>query len=366
MSQWDHILLFLVILQTLSIVIGIFFQLLSFYHLELEVKPLYMAEGNSNNTNLSPFEGVSSSNPTGSAEPAATINSSSNPTVSTNVASTSITSSNSTTAASSSSGSAANPSTGNRVIMIPAVENTTAHRCRTVINRNIIINNGTWSDTIRTLFIYGAAGAKIQFSRAPGGRHSLFVGIGAIAADMLSRISSNIINDPSYIRQHVMNWKLFSKPNVSDEVHVHLNNDIETAKNLNLKFLPENSSFDYDSISQSILNNILNYFQPQTVDYPVDLLMDQHHYLAIFLFLLILLLFIFIIMLAYMILLLVFKDKILSFFKNKYLLLYLNLQFKVIYFEAFLLFILILYDFYNILNISYFLCIHPIDININK
>ena len=110
----------------------------------------------------------------------------------------------------------------------------------------------------------------------------------------------------------------------------------------------------------------MSFFQPQTVNYPVDLLMEQHQFLAIFLFLLILLLFFFLLNLAYVTTLLVFKDKILSFFKNKYLLLYLNLQFKVIYFEAFLLFILILYDFYNILNISYFLCIHPIDININK
>ena len=50
MSNWDHILLLVVIFQTLSIIIGIFFQLLSFYNIELEVKPLFMVEGNTNNT----------------------------------------------------------------------------------------------------------------------------------------------------------------------------------------------------------------------------------------------------------------------------------------------------------------------------
>lgn len=88
--------------------------------------------------------------------------------------------------------------------------------------------------------------------------------------------------------------------------------------------LPEDFSVQLDSIYQDILSQVLSYFQPQTVNYPVELLMDQHHYLAIFLFILILLLSIFIFILAYMAVLIIFKDKILSFITNKYLLLYLK------------------------------------------
>lgn len=130
--------------------------------------------------------------------------------------------------------------------------------------------------------------------------------------------------------------------------------------------LPEDFSVQLDSIYQDILSQVLSYFQPQTVNYPVELLMDQHHYLAIFLFILILLLSIFIFILAYMAVLIIFKDKILSFITNKYLLLYLKMRYKLMYAEILFLSMLILYDFYYIITISHFLCLHPIDVNINK
>ena len=326
MSIGEHILLYLVIFQTLSIIIGIFFQLLSFYNIELEVKPFFMVEGNTNSS-----------------------------------------SSNTTTADTASSSAVTNTTTVNSTTTItqPVAnvdnENTAS---RTVIERKIIIENGHWSDTIRTLFIYGT-GFKVTMSRG-NPRTKLFAVAGTITLDVLSKVTSNIINDPTYIRAQVQNWKITKNSMFSDAVDVDISQDKEFIKKISNKFLPDDLSTQIDAITQEILKNILSFFQPQTVDYPVDLLMDQHHYLAIFLFLLILLLFFFILNLAYVTALLIFKNKILSFFKNKYLLLYLKFQYNIMYFEFIFLIILVLYDFYIIIKISYFLCTYPIDVNFNK
>ena len=335
MSNWDHILLLVVIFQTLSIIIGIFFQLLSFYNIELEVKPLFMVEGNTNNT---------SSNNTAPAGPQGGAG-----VTASNSAVTNTTNVNTTT-------TIAQP--------VANVENeNTSHR--TVIERKIIIDNGNWSDTIRTLFIYGSATYKVMLTRG-NPRSRVFIITGAVTADLLAKVASNVINDPTYIRAHVQNWKITRNTIYPDAVDVDITQDKEFVKNISNKFLPEDLSNQIDAITQEILKNIFSFFQPQTVNYPVDLLMDQHHYLAIFLFLLILLLFFFILNLAYVTALLVFKDRILSYFKNKYILQFLRLQYNIMHIEFIFLIVFVLYDFYSIFKISYFLCTYPIDVNINK
>ena len=324
MSHWDHILLYVVIFQTLSIIIGIFFQLLSYYNIVLEVEPLFMVEGNSNNTSTN------------------------------------------NTVVDTSSNSAASNTTIVNANPAPKVENEHSIN-RTVIERKIIIDNGSWAETIRSIFIYGGAGAKIVYTKPSGNpRSQIFTIATAIGIDMISKASSNVINDPSYIRSHVMNWRLTWNSKSPEVVNVDVTQDKEFVKSITEKFLPEDLSVQFDSLTQDIIKYILNFFQGQTVNYPVDLLMDQHHYLAIFLFILILLLFIIILNLAYVTVLLVFKDKILSFFKNKYVLKYLKFQYNIMFIEFILLCMLVLYDFYSILNISYFLATYPIDVNINK
>ena len=60
-----------------------------------------------------------------------------------------------------------------------------------------------------------------------------------------------------------------------------------------------------------------------------------------------------------------YKDKILNIFKNKYILMYLNLQFKIIVIENIFLIILMLNNFYFLLMGLHFLAVFPINININ-
>ena len=326
MSNWDHILLLVVIFQTLSIIIGIFFQLLSFYNIELEVKPFFMVEGNTNST----FSNTSTAD---TAYNSAVKNT---------------TTVNSTT-------------TITQPVANVVNENTTS---RTVVERKIIIENGHWIDRIRAIFIYGA-GLKVTLTRGYSSS-KVFAAAGAVTIYYLAKLTSNIINDPTYIRAQVQNYKIIKNSLFSVAVDVDISQDKVFIKQISNNILPEDLSTKIDAITQEILKNILSFFQPQTVDYPVDLLMDQHHYLAIFLFLLILLLFFFILNLAYVTALLIFKDKILSFFKNKYLLLYIKFQYNILYIEFIFLIILVFYDFYIIIKISYFLCTYPIDVNINK
>lgn len=284
-SYWDHLLLYLVIFQTLSIILGIFFKTLSFYNMELEVRPLFMVEGDSNNSSSNST--VANNSTTNTAATAVTQ------TASSNTASVSVTQ---------------NEHSPNR----------------TVIERKVILDNGAFSEGIRSIFIYGSAGYRAHFVRGGTPGTKFIIMAGAIATDLFTRASLNAINDPNYIKDHVLNWKITRDALKNDGVHIDVSNDKEFLKKLTEKFLPEDFSVQLDSIYQDILSQVLSYFQPQTVNYPVELLMDQHHYLAIFLFILILLLSIFIFILAYMAVLIIFKDKILSFITNKYLLLYLK------------------------------------------
>lgn len=326
LTKWDLILLYLVIYHTLSIIIGIFFNILSVYNIELEIEPLFMVDKNTTDSSVN--NSVTNTS-----------------TIATN---TTVGNTSTTTVTQNTIGNNINEHTPNR----------------TVIDRRIILDNGAWSEGVRSVFIYGGAGYKLYLLRGGSPRTRFIITSGALATDLFARVSVNIINDPNYIKNHVMNWKILRDSTNIDGVTVDVTKDQEFMKNITQKFLPEN--FSLDSLYENILGHVLSYFEAQKVDYPVDLLMDQHHFLSIFLYILIILLFIFILTLGYMTFLLVFREKILSFFQNKFILLYFNIQYKIMYIEYFILSGLILYDFYMIIKISHFLCTYPIDVSINK
>jgi len=67
----------------------------------------------------------------------------------------------------------------------------------------IIHNDGSFSNTIRTLFIYGTGALRIGMLRQGGSPGSKFAVIGSsIALDYASKIANNIINDPDYIMKY--------------------------------------------------------------------------------------------------------------------------------------------------------------------
>ena len=82
------------------------------------------------------------------------------------------------------------------------VTNTTSSMTHSV-NTQIIHDDGSWSNAIRSLFIYGSGGYRLYLTRG-GTPSSRFIITGStILADNISRIITNAINDPAYITNHL-------------------------------------------------------------------------------------------------------------------------------------------------------------------
>ena len=72
----------------------------------------------------------------------------------------------------------------------------------------IIHDDGSWSTGIRNLFIYGTGGARIIMTLRRGPlapAQATFILGTSLLADAVSRIATNAINDPTYIRAHISN-----------------------------------------------------------------------------------------------------------------------------------------------------------------
>jgi hypothetical protein len=67
----------------------------------------------------------------------------------------------------------------------------------------IIHNDGSWSNAIRSLFIYGTGGYRLYLTRtgSPGSRF-MIVG-GSMLADNIGRFLANSVNDPNYLVNHL-------------------------------------------------------------------------------------------------------------------------------------------------------------------
>ena len=255
--------------------------------------------------------------------------------------------------------------------------------------RSIVMENGTWSSGIRTILIYTSGILQMEARRAKGLPTRRFgIMASCLALDTVAKVFENAINDPNYVLDHHRNWKLmWSKDkngNTSTEsVTVDVSGDTGLASSIKeaaststatgsdsagaSSFLP---SFDYNnldlsSIGESIINPIVKFLEPQVVNYPVEVLMDQHHFISICLFIFTLCLIFFFYCLIFSVVLILFKDKILGYFKNKYILMYLNLQFRFIYIEIICSALFMVLCLYYILKGLYFLSIYPISYNLN-
>jgi len=70
-------------------------------------------------------------------------------------------------------------------------------------NTQIIHDDGSWSNTIRSLFIYGSGGYRLYLTRGGSPSSRFVITGGTIIADNLGRVVTNAINDPSYITNHL-------------------------------------------------------------------------------------------------------------------------------------------------------------------
>lgn len=76
-------------------------------------------------------------------------------------------------------------------------------------NRQIVHDDGNWSNTIRNLFVYGTGGARFWVNLSRGGTPTqrLFIIGTTIVTDGVGRIIQNTLNDPNYVLANVRNWQ---------------------------------------------------------------------------------------------------------------------------------------------------------------
>ena len=278
-------------------------------------------------------------------------------------------------------------------------------------NRQIIHDDGSWSNAIRSLFVYGTGSARIWYSLSRGGsplQRSFIIG-STIAANGFSRLLQNSINDPSFVIQHAVNWRAMWNSNQTDSVNVYLDlsadasgrgsatsqrfienpsNASETAQipqsvsGTGLSSGIVNSSggntsgsgetansvigvdIDFHQIAETILNKISAYldyfFEPVLVNFSNELLAIQIQNLSLILFFITVCIGIIFISFLFNLTAYIFSDRLLKYFKNKYIIWYISFNKKVIVFEIIMLSGWIIYLLYVLLYGLHYIATHPI------
>ena len=74
-------------------------------------------------------------------------------------------------------------------------------------NVQIIHNDGGWSNSIRSIFIYGTGVLRLSLLKSGGSPTSRAFVIGStLAAEAASKVLQNAINDPKYVKSHSL-WE---------------------------------------------------------------------------------------------------------------------------------------------------------------
>lgn len=234
----------------------------------------------------------------------------------------------------------------------------------------IIHDGGSWSNGIRSLIIYGAGGYRLILLRNVGypGSRAFIIG-STIVGYALSRVLIHTINDPEYVRSHVTSWRVlwknFNRGEASVNVDPETINKLKPSSVINNKFIGgEDSLFN---LSKELLNGIFDklkfILEPVQVPYSNEILSQQINDLSILLFILSLSIFGLIVILLLNIVLYINMDRIINFFKNKFIRGYLLLNKKFLGLEIFMLGGTILWFMYSLIKAIHFIATHPIIIN---
>lgn len=228
-------------------------------------------------------------------------------------------------------------------------------------NVHIIHDDGSWANGIRNLFIYGSGTTRMVMSIRRGGSPSqqFFIISSTILAETASRLVLNSLNDPSYIRAHMYNIRAILQG--EDGADVYMNPHAEQAATgaNSSSTLPGSSEgagpvsntdsilgsgsstasapggtdeiaksmigvdIDLAKICESVLSKIVNYinyiFEPVQHSYTIDVMSSHIQNISILLFILTVIIVIFFISFLVNITLFFFSDRLLKYFKNKYI-----------------------------------------------
>ena len=244
----------------------------------------------------------------------------------------------------------------------------------------IIHNDGSWSNAIRSLFIYGTGGYRLYLTRngSPGSRF-VIVG-GSIFANNVGRFLANSINDPNYLKNYLNAWRVSLDSNNEETAIVNVSqgdgidqaisqvqSEVQTQAQSTSQSLSNNFISNInglDDFTNKLTNNLMSYFtkflEPIQVSYSQEELANQIYGISILLFALSITIIVLIIFLLINIIVFTYSDKLINYFKNKYIKLYISINKKFIGIEIFLLGSSIIYFMYNLSYGIYFIATHPI------
>lgn len=273
---------------------------------------------------------------------------------------------------------------------------TTTPASTSVTQTQIIHNDGSWANTIRTLFIYGTGAMRLQILKGGGTATSKFITVaGTVGADYVSKILNNTINDPGYVREHYKNWRLILGGDDASTAYVYTDSDKVTSKSMDeaISAVTSKSSTVSDSVSNStgsnntgvnkfisddgingideISNKIFSYImdtlrpilEPVKVSYSNEILANQIYDISILLFVLSVLIMILFIAFIINMTVLIYSDRLLNYFTNRYIRWYITLNKKLIGIELIFLGSSILYFMYILSYGIHFIATHPIIIS---
>ena len=258
----------------------------------------------------------------------------------------------------------------------------------------IIHTDSGWSNTIRSIFIYGSGSIRYHLVRNGAPSTRAFVLASTIATDAVSKFITNAINDPEsdtskFFGSFMSPVKLdsssqtttvnISLPNNSYFVRQKLVGQITkpasgeggsgSSTNISSSTSQTTSNLipsidDLNSFGEQLVFKIIEILkpviQPVTVDYSNQLLANQVYVISIMLFVMCILITFLIVVFMMNLLLYSYSDKLISLFKNKYVIMYINFNKKIINIELWYLGIIILTFMYSLATGLHFLATHPI------
>lgn len=232
----------------------------------------------------------------------------------------------------------------------------------------IIHDDGSWSNAIRSLFIYGTGAFRLNLIRNGGSGNKAFVIASTLATDITTKFINNTVNNPEYIKAHYNSWKYIWNNTNKGTANVIV--DDETAERLNQVLLSNNFTSDgsgMDDISEKIMKFIFEtigpILQPVASPYSTEVLAEQIYHISILLFILSLLISILIFSLLFNVFISINSERILKFFNNKYIRWYININLKFIAIELFFLGGSILFFMYDLSKGLHYIATHPIIIS---
>lgn len=257
-------------------------------------------------------------------------------------------------------------------------------------NTQIIHDDESLSNAIRSLFIYGSGGFRLYLARGgtPGSRFAIVST--TIIDDNISRIITNAINDPAYISNHLNSWgfnrdgvlsasanqgstldRAISQAQVQTQAQAaqaagqaasQTSSQNLGSSNIGKIFISGDNGIE--DMTNKILNNLMDYIkpilEPVQVSYSNEVLANQIYGISIMLFILSVLVIVLLIFFIINIIIFIYSDRIMNYFSNKYIRWYININKKFISVELFLLGTSLLYFMYILSYGLRFIATHPI------